>query len=212
VRGMGLHGVHGRGSGGMGVVGTSSGETGVYGHSDQWTGVVGSTHNTRTNYAGYFWGPVGVKGNFTVWGKKSAAVPFPDGSHRLMYAVESPESWFEDFGRARLVRGVARVRIDRGFAAVISGNDYSVFITLEGDCCGVYVSRRSKDTFEVRELQGGRSSVRFAYRIVARRKDVKPDRFERVKLPRRPPPIEELVKGERKSARRAVRRKKTISR
>ena len=46
-----------------------------------------------------------------------AAVSHPDGSHRLLYSLESPESWFEDFGEARLVDGKAEVRLDPDFAA-----------------------------------------------------------------------------------------------
>jgi len=33
-----------------------------------------------------------------IGGPKSAAVPHPDGTLRRLYCVESPESWFEDFG------------------------------------------------------------------------------------------------------------------
>jgi hypothetical protein len=186
VDGRGRIGVRGRGFTSFGVQGVSTFETGVYGHSDVWTGIVGSTNNPAGNYAGYFWGPVGVNGNLTVWGKKSAAVPFPDGSHRLLYAVESPESWFEDFGSVRLVRGRARVRIDRHFAKVVRLAGYHVFITPEGNSRGLYISKKNKEEFEVREQQGGTSSVRFSYRVVARRKDVAAKRFARVALPRRP--------------------------
>ncbi len=46
-------------------------------------------------YAGGFAGPVLVNGAFTVAnGPKNAAVPHPDGSHRLLYCQESPEPWF----------------------------------------------------------------------------------------------------------------------
>ena len=46
-----------------------------------------------------------VHGNQTVLGLKSAAVPFPDGTWRRLYCMESPENWFEDFGTAQLVKG-----------------------------------------------------------------------------------------------------------
>lgn len=125
-------------------------------------------------------------GDLFVTGKKSAAVPFPDGSHRLLYCMESPESWFEDFGTARLVRGRATVRLDRGFAAVVRRDQLHVFLTPEGDCRGLYVSRKSAAGFEVRELQGGTSSLPFTYRVVARRRDVGAPRLARVKLPKPP--------------------------
>jgi hypothetical protein len=72
--------------------------------------VVGATNGVAGAYAAAFYGPVIVGGNFTVvGGAKSAAVPHPDGSHRRLYCVESPESWFEDFGEAALVCGEASV-------------------------------------------------------------------------------------------------------
>jgi len=188
----------------IGVVGVSNADAGVYGHSDQWTGVVGSTNNPATNYAGFFWGPVGITGRLIVLGGKSAAVPFPDRSYRLLYSVESPESWFEDFGSARLVRGRARVRLDRDFAAVVRLTDYHVFISPEGESRGLYVSKKSKDGFEVREQQGGAANVRFSYRVVAQRKDFTARRFARVALPKRP----EIPEAARMPERPAARRRK----
>jgi len=49
---------------------------------------------------------------------KSAAVLHPDGTHRRLYCVESPDSWFEDFGEAPLECGEATVTLDPDFAAV----------------------------------------------------------------------------------------------
>src|SRR5215207_3856366 len=78
--------------------------------------VVGATNGVAGAYAGAFYGPLVVSGNFTVvGGAKSAAVPHPDGSHRRLYCVESPESWFEDFGSAKLICGEAVVALDRDF-------------------------------------------------------------------------------------------------
>ena len=78
--------------------------------------VVGATNGVAGAYAGAFYGPVIVGGNFTVvGGAKSAAVPHPDGSHRRLYCVESPESWFEDFGEAELICGEAVDRTRSGF-------------------------------------------------------------------------------------------------
>jgi hypothetical protein len=56
---------------------------------------------------------------------------------------------------------------------VIKSCDYHVFVTPEGDCHGLYVRRKSADSFEVRELTGGKSDIAFSYRIVGRRKDIK---------------------------------------
>ena len=46
-----------------------------------------------------------IEGDLAVTGVKGAVVPHEDGSHRLLCAIESPESWFEDFGEAALKDG-----------------------------------------------------------------------------------------------------------
>lgn len=141
-----------------------------------------------------FPGTAGVfNGDLVVTGAKSATVPFPDGSRRLLYCMESAESWFEDFGTARLVRGRATVKLDRGFAAVVRRDQLRVFLTPEGDCRGLYVSRKSAGGFEVRELQGETSTLRFTYRVVARRRDVEAPRFARKRLPEKPRGADQLI-------------------
>ena len=140
------------------------------------------------NYAGLFDGNVQVNGNLMLFGTananvKNAIVPFPDGTHRLLHCMESPEHWFEDFGAAKLKRGRAVVKLDANFAKVIKRGDYKVFLTPEGDCRGLYV-RKSAASFEVREFGGGTSSIAFSYRIVGRRKDIKDHRrFAKITLP-----------------------------
>jgi hypothetical protein len=125
-----------------------------------------------------------VLGDFTVAkGAKSAAVRHPDGSYRRLYSLESPESFFEDFGRAHLARGRAYVELDRDFAALVRRTDYYVFLTPEGDGRGLYVSRKGSTGFEVREQQEGTGTAAFSYRVVARRKDIDGARLERVVLP-----------------------------
>jgi hypothetical protein len=100
--------------------------------------------------------------------------------------MESPEPWFEDFGAARLKRGRTVVKLDADFGKVIKRGDYTVFLTPEGDCRGLYV-RKSAASFEVRELMGGKSSVAFSYRIVGRRKDIKGHRrFAKFDMPAPP--------------------------
>jgi hypothetical protein len=178
-------GVEGFSASGNGVRGVSvapagGGSNGVVGFSMNGTGVFGIA-NSPSNSA---WGGAFI-GGLMVWGgSKSAAVPHPDGTHRALYCVESPESWFEDFGRAKLVRGRAKVKLDRNFAAVVRTNDYHVFLSPENETRGLYVKNRDRAGFEVREHEAGTSSARFSYRIVARRKDINPQRFARVSLPR----------------------------
>src|SRR5262249_18588518 len=117
---------------------------------------------------------------------KNGAVPFPDGSRRVLHCMESPEHWFEDFGTAKLRNGRAVVKLDADFAKVIVPRDYRVFPAAEGDCKGLYVRRRGATSLEVRELAGGTSNAAFAYRIVGRRKDIRARRrFARIDT--RPP-------------------------
>ena len=80
------------------------------------------------------------------------------------------EPTVEDFGEARLVNGSARVALDPAFANVIhQRGQYMVFLTPEGDNRGLFVVNRTLNGFEVRESQGGRSTIGFSYRIVAKR-------------------------------------------
>jgi hypothetical protein len=110
-------------------------------------------------------------GNLACSGTKSAAVKTATGHQVAMYAVEAPENWFEDFGSAKLASGIATVKLEPTFTQTVnSAQDYHVFLTPNGDCKGLYVSRKTPTSFEVRELGGGQSSVSFDFRIVVRRK------------------------------------------
>ena len=118
-------------------------------------------------------------------------MPFPDGTQRVLYCMESPELWFEDFGTAKLNKGRATVKLDADFAKVIKRGDYRVFVTPEGECRGLSVRRKRAASFEVRELMSGTSSIAFSYRIVGRRKDIRAqERFAKIDtrllLPRPP--------------------------
>jgi hypothetical protein len=166
-----------------GVIGTSRARVGIYGYSINSVGVFGRTDNAAS-WAGLFVGNVRVLGTIYANNLPSPLVPFPDGSRRALYCMASPEHWFEDFGSAKLARGRALVKLDANFAKVIKRGDYRVFVTPEGDCRGLYVRRKSGNSFEVRELTGGKSSIAFSYRIVGRRKDIKqPRRFAKVDMP-----------------------------
>jgi hypothetical protein len=151
-------------------------------------GVLGTVRSGK-GYAGFFGGEVvinnnlSVGGDLTVEGAISANVSHPDGSLRRMYALESPESWFEDVGRAEVVDGRAQVELDNEFAAMVRTDDYHVFLTPEGDTQGLFVSARRPDGFEVREQQGGTSNLTFSYRMVAKRSDVEARRLQRIEPP-----------------------------
>jgi len=126
------------GAGALAGIKGVGGDIGVCGQAMNGVGVVGQSQKL----AGLFIGRVYVWGPFTVFGVKSAAVPHPDGSHRLLYTMESPESWFEDFGEAKLENGRAKVRLDPEFAAVVKTGSYHVFVTPYSNSNGLYVSNR----------------------------------------------------------------------
>jgi hypothetical protein len=105
--------------------------------------------------------------------------------------VESPESWFEDFGEDSLEGGRSEVALDPDFAAVVLTDSYQVFLTPYGESKGLYVSDRTPQGFVVREQQGGTSDIAFGYRVVARPKDFKAERlatFTPPKVPESPLP------------------------
>jgi hypothetical protein len=66
---------------------------------------------------------------------------------------------------------------------VVKTGAYHVFLTPCGDSNGLYVTRRSATGFEVREQKKGTSSLRFSYRVVAKRKDIAGKRLAKVMLP-----------------------------
>src|SRR6516164_1684532 len=134
--------------------------------------------------AAMFCGLVDVVGDFTVVnGAKSTAVPHPDGSHRRLYCMESPESWLEDFGVGQLVNGQAQVQLEAGFAAVVNSDSYHVFITEYEDHNALYVVNRTNTGFGVRAKTSNTAKGTFSYRIVAKRKDIEGPRLEKVRIP-----------------------------
>jgi len=115
---------------------------------------------------------IDVSGDLSCTGSKSAVVPADNGTRKVaLYAVESPQNWFEDFGSGTLAGGVAAVTLEPTFAQTVNtAMEYHVFLTPKGDCKGLYVANETPASFEVHELGGGQSNVAFDYRIVAHRK------------------------------------------
>jgi hypothetical protein len=200
VRGFGSFGVHA-------IAGPNNGDTAVY--ADGHPGAIGIF--ASGGQAGFFAGDVvvnaslsvdhdlTVSGNFSVLspGIKSAVVPFPDGSHRQLYCMESPESWFEDFGSGHLTNGRAEIQLDPDFAATVSTDDYHVFTAEYDDNNALFVTNRTRTGFEVR-AKTSTSAAKFSYRVVARRKDIAPARLAKVTLPKA---RDEAVLARLKSAR-----------
>lgn len=91
-----------------------------------------------------------------------------------MFAPEAPEILFQDYGIGKLRNGSVIIQLDPNLSKNIRVDDshpMKVFVQLEGDCNGVYVTSKSANSFTVKELQGGRSNVSFSWSIVATRAD-----------------------------------------
>jgi hypothetical protein len=98
------------------------------------------------------------------------------GQHVLAYAAESASETLEDVGTGRMVGGIANVAIDRAFGSTIDRSAYHVFLTPKGDA-SLYVGQETAAGFVVRETRGGRSTLDFDYRIIARPIDATTDRL-----------------------------------
>jgi hypothetical protein len=210
VNGTAATGVYGNGSA-YGVYGSSSGygvagvgsTYGVVGNSSA-TGVYGSTSDGSygelgTVVSGNAYGVYGSSGNVGVYGSgtyglysagnfavesgftKSGMAVLPDDRAVLLYSVESPENWYEDFGSGQLRDGVTTVELEPTFAQTVNPEiGYHVFVTPNDECEGLYATQKTATSFEVRELHKGKSNVTFDYRIVAKQKGLESLRLEGV--------------------------------
>lgn len=136
-------------------------------------GVYGYAGGTGTNYGVYYSNGLGGSGS------KSCIVKTSQGPTAL-YCQESPENWFEDFGEGTLVNGQTHIELDALFLETVTinaANPMKVFVQLEGDCNGVYVSKGTTG-FDVVELKNGSSNVPFSYRVVAKRKGFEERRLD----------------------------------
>jgi hypothetical protein len=94
------------------------------------------------------------------------------------YAPRESMPSMEDVGEGRLVAGEARVRLDPAFANVIDRHaSYVVFVSPEGESRGLYVTEKTLTGFTVIENAGGRSTIPFGYRIVAKPYGVSAERL-----------------------------------
>ena len=87
---------------------------------------------------------------------------------------EAPEDLFQDYGSGVLVNGKAHIYLDANLSKNIIVNDkhpLRVFIQLEGDCNGVFVTNKTLNGFDVTELNGGHSNVPFSWTLAANRAD-----------------------------------------
>ncbi len=145
----------------------------------------------RTFYGGYFYsGGVATNASYAYAGSRVGNTNYKiigngtvstivegaaeSDSKKIMFAPEAPEVLFQDYGIGQLVNGTTTIIIDPIFSRNIDVNNsrpLKVFIQLEGDCNGVYVTNKSANGFTVNELQNGRANVPFSWQIVANRKD-----------------------------------------
>lgn len=169
-----------------------TGRTGVLA-SGQGTGILGVANldsNATTDHTGGFFvvrngnsvraiTAVAADVNGTVYkvvghGTVSTLVNDTENNLRIMHAPETPEALFQDYGEGQLINGTAIIKIDPIFSnniVVDNKHPLRVFIQLKGDCKGTYVTNKTINDFEVKELQGGTSNVKFSWSITANRKD-----------------------------------------
>ncbi|MCL9807356.1 hypothetical protein NAT51_17645 [Flavobacterium amniphilum] len=163
-------------------------------------------------YGGYFQGGVGAISysyagvlynhnaagttgtSYKIIGNGVASTIIPDEKNipRVMFCPEAPEVLFEDYGTGKLNNGEAYIALDKILAASMKIDEkhpLKVFIQLEGDCNGVFVTDKSSNGFRVKELQNGSSNVSFSWHIVGNRADSKDadgkvnSEFENLRLP-----------------------------
>ena len=149
--------------------------------------IAGFTTTGNDYYGGYFdgnqstgdWAYVGIRiggTNYKINGGGSVSTNVKDenGELRVLFAPEAPEIVFQDYGVGKLVNGEAYIELDPVLTKNIfvdENHPLKVFIQLEGDCNGVFVTEKSKNGFKVKELQNGNSNVSFSWQIVANRAD-----------------------------------------
>lgn len=131
---------------------------------------VGMRYSTNNN------GNTGTDYKIIGTGSVSTIIKDDQNMPRVMFAPEAPEIVFQDYGIGQLVNGEARITLDPILKRSLYVDDthpLKVYVTLEGDCNGIYVTNKSIDGFTVKELKDGTSNVNFSWQIVANRADTK---------------------------------------
>jgi hypothetical protein len=189
---MGLNGFNSNGSG-TGVGGAGNNQAMTYLTSGQGGAFTGSTtgvfaYNTSTSAAqAIYTNNGGIIGRVNFWngttqfkingaGTVSTIADGLNGEKVTLYCPESPEIFFSDYGQGKLVNGKAHIDLDPIFVKNIVVNEkhpLRVFVQLEGDCNGVYITNKSQNGFDVVELNGGSSNVSFQWNVVCNRADEK---------------------------------------
>lgn len=132
-----------------------------------YAGIKYNTNNNGTSGTDYK-----IIGN----GTNSTIIRDKNNTPRILFSPEAPEILFEDYGTAKLINGTITINIDPVFSDAIFVDEehpLKVFIQLEGDCNGVFVSNKSAKSFTVTELANGTTNTPFSWHLVANRADSK---------------------------------------
>jgi hypothetical protein len=65
-------------------------------------------------------------------------------------------------GKSQLKKGVVFIKFDK---PQDDFENLQIDVRLEGDCKGLYVSKKTREGFEVKELQRGKSNAKFSWEI-----------------------------------------------
>jgi hypothetical protein len=163
-----LAGVGGADNAGYGVSGLTVTGSGVYGQS------------SGSGYAGSFAGNVHISGSYAATGTKSAEVKLANGTPVRLSCEEATGVYFADYGEGQLTGGKAHISLDPEFLQTVTidaQHPMMVFVQVEGDCKGVYVTNKISTSFDVVELQGGTSNLSFSYRVVCKREYFEDERL-----------------------------------
>ncbi len=182
TNGVGIIGIGGGSSGGSVSGGAGGGFFGkIYGL------YAVATVSSNGNYGGFFscgtaqsylGGKTSGGTDYKVTGTGVAGtiVENQHGKQVMMFCPESPDILFTDYGVDRLIAGHSHITLDPVFSKNIIVNEecpMKVFVQLEGECNGVYVTNKTKEGFDVYELNHGSSNVSFSWSVVATRDDRK---------------------------------------
>lgn len=205
--GLTYYGAYGFSNVNAGVFGNSMSANGVYGHSNRGTAIQAYSDSGTALYAYTPYGGVGIvaqsggnqdalecfggfymsSGRFeahpttTTWtATKPATVKLTNGRMVKLFTEESAEVYFTDYGEANMTGGRVHIELDPTFLQTVTVDGIHpmrVFVQLEGDCKGVYVTNKTKTGFDVSELQNGSSDAPFSYRVVCKRKFYEDERL-----------------------------------
>jgi hypothetical protein len=212
-------GVLGKGTSGPGVQGQSTAGHGLIGYTSATDGhaaligyaqvaggigLIGRAPGSAGPWAGVFYGDLAVNGALQVYGApKNAVIKHPtDGTYRALYCMESPESWFEDVGEGTLSGDRATIMLDPDFAVLVHTDRYYVFLTPYGPL-HLHVAERTARGFTVLATPSGvpasggskqpEVAGTFAWRVMAKRKDIAGERLAKVTPPPAPKTVTPFV-------------------